>query len=62
MLTECHLMLAIKNGTYVGKFAKRFLERTFLYGWIAKLFPPIVMFATVQNGYGKFLFPCIPWW
>jgi hypothetical protein len=54
-------MLAIKFATHNGKIAKTFLERTFVYCWIAKPFPPIVMFTVVQNRSGKFFFPCIPW-
>ena len=35
---------------------KTFLEGTFVYCWIVKLFPPIVMFATVQTRFNKVLF------
>jgi hypothetical protein len=55
-------MLAIKLATPIGIFVKRFLEGTFLYCWVAKLFPPIELFAIVQNQSSKALFPCILWW
>ena len=31
--------------TLVGNFVKAFQEGSFVYCWIAKLFPPIIMFA-----------------
>jgi hypothetical protein len=52
-------MLAIKLATHVGNFVKHFLEATFVYCWIAKLFPPIVMFTIVQKRHAKVLFNCI---
>jgi hypothetical protein len=56
-------MLPIKMATSIGNFGKRFLEGTFfIYHWIAKIFPPIVLFAIIQNRFGKILFPFIPWW
>jgi len=33
-----------------------FMEGMFVYCWIAKLFPPIVMFFFLQNRPGKVLF------
>jgi hypothetical protein len=44
------------GNTPVGNFVKTFLEGTFEYCWIAKLFPPILMFTIVQNRCGKVLF------
>jgi len=49
-------MLAIKLPRPAGNFVKTFLEGTFVYCWIAELFPPIVMFTIVQNRSGKLLF------
>jgi hypothetical protein len=47
-------MLAIKLATPVGIFAKNFLEGTCVSCWIGKLFPPIVMVATVQPDLARF--------
>jgi hypothetical protein len=57
-------MLAIKFAKHVGNFVKRFIGSNVFFHIVGlqKLFPPIVMFAIVQNQSDKVLFPCIPWW
>ena len=55
MFIECHIMLAITLATPVGNFVKTYLEGTLVYCWIAKLFPPILMFTIVQNRVGQVL-------
>jgi xanthine/uracil permease len=47
-------MLAINLATLVFNFVKTILEETFVYCWIAKLFPPIVMFTIVQTDMASF--------
>ncbi len=49
MLTQCHIVIGHQIGNACWQLCKTFLEGTFVYCWIAKLFPPIVMFTIVQN-------------
>jgi hypothetical protein len=63
MLIEYHGNVGQRIGNACWQLYETFSGSTFFFNcWIAKLFPPIVVFAIVQNRYSKVLFPCIPWW
>ena len=59
LLTECHMMIGHQMVNACWQICETFLEGTFVYCWIAKLYPPIVMFAIVQPDLARF-FPLYP--
>ncbi len=56
MLIECHIMIGHQIDNACWQLYKTFLEDKFVDCWIARLFPPIVIFTIVQKQSGKVLF------
>ena len=56
LLTECHIMLAMKLANACLQLCETFSGRNFCILLVWKLYPPIVMVATVQPDLARFFF------